>query len=59
MFGKTKHMDIQFHFIRGLVADGKITLKHCKTDVQITYLFAKPLPASKRNYFKMVRCLQL
>lgn len=30
--GRTKHIDIHFHFIRGLVANGSIVLKHCKSE---------------------------
>ena len=52
MHGRTKHIDIRFHFIRGLIADGKITLKHCGTDEQLADIFTKPLPIYKHNYFK-------
>ena len=45
-------MDIRFHFIKGLVADGKITLKHCGTDEQLPNVFTKPLPVHERNYFR-------
>lgn len=44
MHGRTKHVDIRFHFIRGLVADGKIIVKHCISDEQLAFLFTKSLP---------------
>lgn len=52
MHRRTKHMDIRFHFIRGLVADGKIILKHCGIDEQLAGVFTKPLPIHKHNYFR-------
>ena len=54
MHGRTKHMDIRFHFIRGLVADGKVILKHCRTDEQLADLFTKPLSVNKHNHFKLM-----
>lgn len=31
-YGRTKHIDIRFHFIRNLVADSVLVLKYCKTE---------------------------
>ena len=55
MHGRTKHMDIWFHFIRGLVADGKITLKHYGTNEQLIDIFTKPLSVHKHNYLKSMQ----
>ena len=55
--GRTKHMDKRFHFIRGLVADGKITLKHYGTNKQLVDIFTKPLSIHKHNYFKSMQVL--
>lgn len=47
MRGRAKHIDIQFHFVRGLVADGLIALKSCNTHEQMADIFTKPLPDEK------------
>lgn len=49
---RTKHIDIRFHYIRSLVADGIITLKHCSTSEQLTDLLTKPLPAQHHQELK-------
>lgn len=42
--GRTKHIDVRFHFIRSLVSDGVISIQHCSTNDQLVDLFTKPLP---------------
>ncbi|KAL9235697.1 hypothetical protein vseg_010436 [Gypsophila vaccaria] len=49
--GRTKHIDIQYHFIRKLVADEKIVLKFCGTNEQIADIFTKSLPQGKHQFF--------
>ncbi|XP_074300477.1 secreted RxLR effector protein 161-like [Silene latifolia] len=49
--GRTKHIDIQHHFISKLVADGKIALKFCGTNEQIADVFTKSLPQAKLQFF--------
>lgn len=45
--GRTKHMEIKRHFIREVVADGLIELKHCSTNDQVADGFTKALPSEK------------
>lgn len=52
MRGRAKHIDIQFHFVRGLVADGLISLKSCNTHEQMAGIFTKPLPHDKHVRFR-------
>ena len=33
--GRTKHIDVQHHFIRNLVAEGRVTMKFCGTNEQV------------------------
>ena len=47
---RTKHIEIQHHFIRKLVKDGTLTLEFIHTDDQKVDLFTKPL-GSKRFEF--------
>jgi len=41
---RTKHIDIQFHFIRELVGDEKIYLEYCPSSDMIADIMTKPLP---------------
>ncbi|CAH9119565.1 unnamed protein product [Cuscuta europaea] len=47
---RTKHIDVQHHFIRQLVAEEKITLHFCGTDWQNADLFTKALNQAKHYY---------
>ena len=48
---RTKHTEIQHHFIRNLVEDGTLTLEFIHTDDQKADLFTKPLTANSLNFF--------
>lgn len=50
--GRTKHNDVQHHFIRKLVADGKILLTFCGTNEQAADIFTKSLPQAKHQFFR-------
>ena len=41
---RTKHIDIQYHFIREHVDSGKITLGYCSTNEMTADIFTKALP---------------
>jgi hypothetical protein len=30
MHGRSKHIDVRFHFLRALTRDGVVTLMHCR-----------------------------
>ena len=57
---RTKHIDIQHHFIRSLVEDKFIELKHVPTKQQLAHIFTKRLDASRfetlRTYLGL--CIQ-
>ena len=48
---RTKHIEIQHHFIRNLVEDGTLTLEFIYTDDQKVDLFTKPLTTNSLNFF--------
>ena len=50
--GRTKHIDIKFHLLRSLVADGSICLKFCSSEEQIADICTKALPIQKHLFFK-------
>jgi len=41
---RTKHIDIQFHFVREPVGDEKIYLEYCPSSDMIADVMTKPLP---------------
>lgn len=41
--GRTKHVEIQYHWIREVVKDGKLIIHHCPTEFMIADLLTKPL----------------
>ena len=49
--GRTKHIDIHFHFIRQTISQGHISLTYCPTDDMIVDVFTKPLARLKIKKF--------
>ena len=49
---KTKHIDIQYHFVWDLVQQGVIEIMHCRTKDQVTDIFTKELSKEKFCKFK-------
>ena len=41
--GKSKHIDVRFHFLRVLVNDGVVELSYCNSQDQIADIMTKPL----------------
>lgn len=52
MHGRTKHIDLRYHHIRELVADGQIQLNFCGTDEQVADVLTKSLPVYKFERFR-------
>jgi hypothetical protein len=50
--GRTKHIELRHHFIRELIAEGKITLKYCSTQEQLADILTKALSKEKFCYFR-------
>ncbi|PKI62768.1 hypothetical protein CRG98_016867 [Punica granatum] len=53
--GRSKHIDIKYHFIRALVKSGEIVLEFCKSEDQVADMFTKPLKAD--TLFKLKRMI--
>ncbi|GMI79227.1 cysteine-rich RLK (RECEPTOR-like protein kinase) 8 [Hibiscus trionum] len=45
--GKTKHINIKYHFLREVEKEGQIQLKHCSSEDQVADIFTKGLPKMK------------
>ena len=52
LHGKTKHIDIRYHFIRNLISEGLEVLTYCNTEEQAADILSKPLPLKKHIYFR-------
>ena len=48
---RTKHIDLQYHFIHEAVKDGKIQVKYVPMDDNVSDIFNKPLPRPKFTKF--------
>lgn len=52
MNSRTKHIDIKYNFIRELITQGTIVVKHCNIDEHLTNIFTKPLTRQKHQMFR-------
>ena len=52
---RTKHNDTKFHYIRELVSNGEIVLKHCRTQEQVADILTKPL--GQKSFEFLRKCL--
>jgi hypothetical protein len=43
LHGRSKHIDIRFHFLREMVKENVVNLSYCKTQDQIADIMTKPL----------------
>jgi transposase InsO family protein len=43
MHGRSKHIDVRFHFLRDLTKDGSVQLVHCSTNDQVADIMTKAL----------------
>ena len=43
MHGRSKHIDVRFHFLRELTKVGTVELVHCGTQEQLADVMTKPL----------------
>lgn len=55
--GKSKHIDVKFHFLRNLVNEGTVKLNYCNTQNQIADIMIKPL--KKIQFIKLREMLGL
>lgn len=51
LHNRTKHIDVQYHYVRELVEQGVIAPAHVPTDKNISDIFTKALPLDKFSFF--------
>ena len=54
MHGRSKNIDVRFHFLRNLTRDGVVMLLYCRFQDQLADIMTKPLT---RVVFKKLRML--
>ncbi len=47
----TKHIDVQYHFIRWVIEQGSLHLIYCPTDDMVADMLTKALPSAKVKHF--------
>ena len=52
MHAKTKHIAINYHYLRELVEDKEVKMEYVNTKEQIADIFTKPLPKEAHEYLK-------
>jgi hypothetical protein len=50
---RTKHIDIQYHFVREHVLAGSLSFYYCATNDQVADILTKALPKGKFESFRM------
>jgi hypothetical protein len=55
---RTKHIDIQHHFIRDLVEEKVVTLEHVDTEEQLADIFTKALDAKQFENLRKFSCMR-
>ena len=45
MHGRSKHIEIKFHYIRQLVKEKEVAMEFCKSEDQVADILTKPLQA--------------
>ena len=52
MHTKTKHIAINYHYLRELVQDKEVKMEYANTKEQIDDIFTKPLPKDAHEYLR-------
>lgn len=47
---RTKHVELECHFIRDKISEGLITTRYVPTSEQVAYVFTKPLTISQHTH---------
>ena len=52
-YGKTKYMNVKFHYIKEAEKNSLVKLHYCSTDVQLADIMTKALPKSRLEFLRL------
>ncbi|KAL8160151.1 hypothetical protein V2J09_001688, partial [Rumex salicifolius] len=52
LHGRSKHIDLRFHFLRDLVNDGIVEMEHCGTESQVADILTKAVKLDTFEYLR-------
>ncbi|KAJ9542144.1 hypothetical protein OSB04_028650 [Centaurea solstitialis] len=55
---RTKHIELDYHFIRELVSSGKLHTRFVPTKLQVADIFTKSLPRHQFEFFRDMLCIR-
>ena len=58
MHTTTKHIDIRYHYVREVPAEGTIVLQYCQSKIMIADILTKPLPKARFDLLHSIMGLQ-
>jgi hypothetical protein len=47
--GRSKHIDVRYHFCREKVESGDIEVQYCATEIMLAYVLTKPLVSVRHS----------
>ncbi|KAL6568697.1 hypothetical protein OROHE_004381 [Orobanche hederae] len=56
---RAKHIDIDYYFVRELVASAKLRVTHIPTSLQLADIFTKGLPKTLFEFFRSKLCISV
>lgn len=55
---KSKHIEMTFHYLKEQVSNGRMCLKHCRSEDQIVYIMAKLVQVELFKNFRRMMGVQ-
>lgn len=59
MYSRTKHIDINYHFLREKVTNKEVKVEYVSTSEKVDDIFTKPLPKYTFEYLRQRMVLSL
>ncbi|XP_058732610.1 uncharacterized protein LOC131604166 [Vicia villosa] len=56
--GRSKHIEMKFHYLRGLFSEGKLRLRYCRSENQVAHLLTKGVANDVFKSLKMSMCMK-
>ncbi|GAU11617.1 hypothetical protein TSUD_346090 [Trifolium subterraneum] len=56
--GRSKHIELRFHYLREQVGNGKLKLEHCKTDLQVADVLTKAVRVETFVRLRNLMCVK-